>query len=227
MKLASLTAAITLFLACPLVAAQPAGPGPEYAIDPEMTQASPDGAYTIEQYHKADADDNWTWQAWLRAKDSNDKATLLKPDQDYPAGFRFSNDMHYLVRMQKTGSGEATLFLYRRGKDGFESATAKPLGDLAWDFFFGRPESRKVEKPDFHFSVNLVKGLDDNYRWMGEDWPENRYIVVSLSGEVEPNRHHHQIGTVNGWRCRYDLLTGKFDVPPEFAKDNAKALVPQ
>jgi len=46
-------------------------------------------------------------------------------------------------------------------------------------------------------SVNLVKGLDDNCRWMGEDWPANRYIVISLSGEVEPNRHHHQIGTVN------------------------------
>jgi hypothetical protein len=33
--------------------------------------------------------------------------------------------------------------------------------------------------------------------------------------------------TINGWRCRYDLQTGKFDVPKEFAKDNAKALLPQ
>jgi hypothetical protein len=34
-------------------------------------------------------------------------------------------------------------------------------------------------------------------------------------------------GVVNGWRCRYDLQTGKFDVPPLFSNDNAKAIVPQ
>jgi len=208
----------------PLAAAEPTGPGPEYQIDPKMTQTSPEGTYTIEQYHKADANDDWTWQAWVRAKDSMDRATLLKPDQDYPAGFRFSNDLHYLVRMQKTGSGEATLYLYRLGKDGFESATAKPFGDLVWAFFYSRPESRKIKRPDFHMSVNLVKGLDEDYRWMGVDWPKNRYVVIALSGETDT---HGQIGTVNDWRCRYDLQTGKFDVPKEFAENNAKALMPR
>jgi hypothetical protein len=48
-------------------------------------------------------------------KNSKDKATLLKPEQGYPAGFRFTNDMRYLVRMHKTGSGEATLYLHRQG----------------------------------------------------------------------------------------------------------------
>jgi hypothetical protein len=227
MKLACLAAAIGLFIACPLAAAEPAGPGPEYKIDPDVTRTSPDGAFTIEQYHKSDADDNWTWQAWVRAKDAKDRATLLKPDQDYPAGFRFTSDMQYLVRMQKTGSGEATLYLYRLAKDGFASATAKPFGDLAWAFFYSQPESRKARKPDFHISAGLIKGLDDNYSWMGVDWPKNRYIVVGLSGEIEPNQHHGQISTINGWRCRYDLQTGKFDVPKEFAKDNAMALLPQ
>jgi hypothetical protein len=27
-----------------------------------------------------------------------------------------------------------------------------------------------------------------------------------------------QTGVVNGWRCRYDLQTGKFDVPPLFER---------
>jgi hypothetical protein len=224
MKLACLAVVISLLAVCPLAAAEPAGPGPEYKIDPEMTQTSPDAAYTIEQYHKSDADDNWTWQAWVRAKDSKDRATLLKPDQDYAAGFRFSNDLHYLVRMQKTGSGEATLYLYRFGKDGFESATAKPFGDLAWAYFYSRAESRKIKRPDFHMMVNLVKGLDEDYRWLGVDWPNNRYVVVALSGETDT---HGQVGTVNDWRCRYDLQTGKFDVPEQFAKPNAKALVPR
>jgi hypothetical protein len=29
---------------------------------------------------------------------------------------------------------------------------------------------------------------------------------------------------VNDWRCRYDLQTGKFDVPPLFSDHNAKAV---
>ena len=223
MKLACLAVAISLVLAAPVSAAEPTGPGPEYTIDPKATQTSPEDAYTIEQYYKADANDDWTWQAWIRAKDSKDKATLLKPDQDYPAFFRFTNDLHHLVRIQKTGSGESTLFLYRLGKGNFESATAKPFGDLVWAFLYSRPEARKIRRPDFHMSVNLVKGLDEDYRSLGVDWPKNRYIVVALYGETDT---HGQVATVNDWRCRYDLQTGKFDVPGEFAKANAKALVP-
>ena len=225
MKLGYLASAIPLFLACAAASAQPAGPGAEYKIAPDQTQTSPDGATTIEQYHKSDANDDWTWQVWARAKDNT--ATLLKPEgQDYPAGFRFTNDSQWLVRMQKTGSGEASLYLYQQGSQGFESATKKPLSDLAWAFFYSRPESRKVRKPDFHISVDLVKGVDDNYRWMGESWPDNRFIVLSLTGEVEPDRHHGQIRAIHGWRCRYDLQSGKFDVPPDFAQHNREALVP-
>jgi hypothetical protein len=36
-----------------------------------------------------------------------------------------------------------------------------------------------------------------------------------------------QTGVVHGWRCRYDLQTGKFDVPAVFSDDNAKAVVPE
>jgi hypothetical protein len=31
---------------------------------------------------------------------------------------------------------------------------------------------------------------------------------------------------VRGWRMRYDLETGKFDVPAEFLKNNADVLKP-
>ena len=36
-----------------------------------------------------------------------------------------------------------------------------------------------------------------------------------------------QTNVVRGWRCRYDLETGKFDVPALFLDNNVKALVPQ
>ena len=35
-----------------------------------------------------------------------------------------------------------------------------------------------------------------------------------------------QTSVVHGWRCRYDLQTGKFDVPPVFSAGNAKAVMP-
>jgi len=71
-----------------------------------------------------------------------------------------------------------------------------------------------------------VKGLDDNYRWMGENWPDSRYLVITLSGDVLPTNRHGQIRSVRGWRCRYDLQKGTFDVPRDFAANNAKAIAP-
>src|SRR6516225_3349280 len=97
-----------------------------YKIDPEYTQTSPDGAITIEQYLNKDTDD-YKWQFWVRGKDT---FTLLDEQADYPADFRFTNDLKWLVRMQKTGSGESTLYLYRLAPQGYVPATEKPLGDL-------------------------------------------------------------------------------------------------
>src|SRR5215467_2030219 len=146
------TCLIGLFLACAIgaAAAAPAGPAADYKMDPELTEKSPDGAITIEQYIKIQ-DNDAMWQFWVRRQDT---LTLLNKEQaDYPAGFRFTNDANWLVRMQKTGSGEASLYLYRLGPQGFVAATAQPIGDLAWAYFYSRPEARKIKKPDFHISA--------------------------------------------------------------------------
>jgi hypothetical protein len=220
------TFSIGLFFVCAITAtaAQTVGPSADYKIDPEFTAISPDRTTTIEQYAKIDADGNYTWQFWAQHQD---KLTLLKPEQpDYAAGFRFTNDSQWLVRMQKTGSGESTLYLYHLGPQGFVAATGKPFGDLAWAYFKNLPDSRKIRRPDFHIEAGLLKGTDDNYRWMGENWPDSRYLVITLSGEVLPNGQHGQLRSLRGWRCRYDLQTGTFDVPPEFAVNNAKAIAP-
>ena len=203
-------------------AAPPAGPPAGFTIEAEYNEKSPDGTTTVEQYKKAAPDESYNWQFWARRAET---FSFLEPEQEsYPADFRFTNDGRWLVRMQKTGSGELTSYLYKLGPNGFVSATEKPIGDLTWDFFYSRPESRKVMKPDFHMGAGLLKGTPENYRWLGVKWPENRYIVISLWGEVEPTEKHHQLVTVHGWRMRYDLQEGKFDVPQTFLKNNLDAL---
>jgi len=227
------TSLIGLLVACGIGAlsigsatAAPAAPPAGYKIDEEHTQKSPDGATTIEQYVNKDTDD-WKWQFWARREGA---FTRLDPEQDdYAAGFRFTNDAKWIVRMQKTGSVESTLYLYRLAPHGDAPPSRKPLGDLAWAFFKTRPDWRKIaKKPEYHESAGLLEGLEENYRSLGVDWPANRYILITLSGDADvKGRKPMQTSVVHGWRCRYDLQTGKFDVPELFSDHNAKAVVPK
>jgi len=217
---------LTLWLRLGLATENAAGPPAGYKIDPEFTRTSPDAVITIEQYLNKDTED-YKWQFWVRREGT---FTLLDPEPaDYPAGFRFTLDSKWVVRMQKTGAGESTLYLYRLTPQGFVPATKKPIGDLAWAYLKTRPEWQKVKKdPEYHISAGLLKGTDENYRWLGIDWPANRYLLITLSGDADiKSRKHQQTTVVHGWRCRYDLQTGKFDVPPLFSDNNSKAVVPE
>lgn len=206
--------------------AQSAGPPAGYKIYPKYTKTSPDGAVTIEPYLNEDTGD-WKWRFWARWQST---FTQLDPGPaDYPAGFVFTNDLKWIVRVQKIGSGTSTLYLYRLTPQGYVAASKKPLGELAWAYMKTRPDWRKIRKPpEYHDNAFLENGLEENYRALGADWPANRYLVISLRGDADiKGRKHMQTSVVHGWRCRYDLQTGKFDVPPVFSGDNAKAVVPE
>jgi hypothetical protein len=207
-------------------AAQPATPPAGYKIDPKFTNTSPDGAITIEQYLNKDTDD-YKWQFWVRRHGT---FKLLDPEPaDYPAAFHFTNDLKWIVREQKIGSGTSTLYLYRLAPHGYVPASKKPLGDLAWAFLKTRPDWRKIAKePEYHESADLLEGFEENYRGLGVDWPANRYILITLSGDADiKSRKPMQTSVVHGWRCRFDLQTGKFDAPALFTDNNAKAVVPE
>jgi hypothetical protein len=168
----------------------------------------------------------WTFDSGHR------HAFLLNPGEDddvagYAAGFRFSPDSQWLVRMQKLGSGSQTLFLYRR--NGYQFSPVKPLGDLAWDYFFTTPTSKGMHRdPENpygldHAFVALVKGMEENYAWMGQHWPDSRYVVISLSFDMQ-GEDDKTAPWIEDWYCVYDLKTGAFSVPPDFADHNAKAV---
>ena len=199
------------------------GPPPDYILtdNADLAFTSPDGATKLEQYMKDGGDFDVKWQVWAR---HGDQMTELKPEQGYGAGFRWTPDSQWLVRMQKTGSGEQDLFLYHVEKGAFASATKRSLSDLAWAYFYSRPETKRFARLDFHISANLVKGAEEAYRWLDVTWPDNRYLVISLGGEYDKHPKNVAVKGLGGWQCRYDLATGKFDVPAIFAKGNAEAL---
>jgi hypothetical protein len=226
------TSWIALLVVCSIgvcsaaAAVQPAAPPAGYTIEEKYTQKSPDGSVTIEQYVNKDTDE-WKWQFWARWQNT---FTLLDAEPAlYPADFIFTNDLKWIVRVHKIGSGTSTLHLYLLTPQGFTRASSKPLGDLAWDYMKTRPDWRKLVKaPEYHDSAYLLKGLEENYRGFGVDWPANRYLVISLSADADvKGRKPMQTGVVNGWHCRYDLQTGRFDVPTLFSADNAKVVVPE
>ncbi|MET4390896.1 hypothetical protein ABIB73_006682 [Bradyrhizobium sp. F1.4.3] len=213
-----LALALTLAASSALAAS---GPPPDYILtdNADLAFTSPDGATKLEQYMRDSGDFDVKWQAWAR---HGEQMTELKPEQGYPAGFRFTNDSQWLVRMQKTGSGEQDLYLYHVEKGAFASATKTSLSDLAWAYFHSRPDTKM--KLDFHISANLVKGTEEAYRWLGVKWPDNRYLVISLSGEMDKHPKNVAVKGLGDWKCRYDLKTGSFDVPALFARENAEAL---
>jgi hypothetical protein len=225
---------IALLLAFATVAPASAdGPRAGFKLNREATVfTSPDQKVRVEQYSKDTKDGGLLYQFWTFDRDRR-HAFLLNPREGddvagYAAGFRFSLDSQWLVRMQKLGAGYQTLFLYRRKGYQFSPATTEPLGDLAWDYFFSTPASKGMHRDPKdpyaldHATVGLVKGMEENYAWLGQHWPDSRYIVISLSfdtqGEEKPSPW------IEGWHCVYDLKTGAFSVPSDFADNNAKAV---
>jgi hypothetical protein len=207
------------------------GPGRKFKHLTDETFTSPDGQLRVEQYSRTSNDDT-IHQFWTFDR-NRQRGSLLNRNEDtdlagYPAGFRFSPDSQWLVRMQKLGAGYHTLFLYRRDGYRFSSATAKPLGEWAWDYFFSQPASQDMQRDPKdpyalnHAQVHLLKGLDENYAWLGGHWPDSHYLVLTLSFDIQGQEKPSP--WIEGWRCVYDLKGGKFSVPPEFADNNAKAV---
>ena len=209
------------------------GPGSDFKLRTEADGilTSPDGQIRVEQYWKDMGDAGYLHRFWT-FDDKHQNASLLNGDETidlagYPAGFRFSANSQWLVRSQKTGAGFQDLFLYRRNGFAFSSATPKSLSDMAWDYFWSSPASKKLHRNPkdrdelSHVFAALVKGMDDNYAWLNVHWPDSRYVVISLNfdaqGEDKPKPY------IEDWWCAYDLKTGTFTVPASFAEHNAKA----
>jgi hypothetical protein len=128
--------------------------------------------------------------------------------------------------MQKLGAGYHTLYLYRRNGLKFSPATKKPLGELAWDYFLNQPTARRMHrKPKDrdsldHLQANLLKGMEENYAWLGQHWPDSRYVVITLSFDSQGEKPKRP--WIEGWRCVYDMKTGTFSVPRRIRREQRR-----
>lgn len=143
------TGLVVLLILAAVSAARADTPGSDMTRlndDADDTFTSPDGKVVIEQYWKDLGDYDRRYQYWAFDAKHEHGALLNRneyvDDGRYPAGFRFSPNSQWVVRMQKLGSGTHTLFLYRRNGTQFTEATPKPLGEMVWDFFYSQPISR-------------------------------------------------------------------------------------
>jgi hypothetical protein len=64
--------------------------------------------------------------------------------------------------------------------------------------------------------------MEENYAWMGQHWPDSRYVVIDLSFDMQGE--DVKAPWIEGWHCVYDLKTGAFSVPADFTENNAKAV---
>ncbi|VIO73912.1 hypothetical protein [Bradyrhizobium ivorense] len=225
-RLPGLVLLFALALAAP---AHANGPGSEFKrVKDAKVITSPDGKLRVEQYARDMGDDGMLFQFWTFDRARKNAFPLNEGETTDQAGFRFSPDSQWLVRMQKIGSGTQTLHLYyKHSGDRFAAATDKPLGDAAWDYFFTQPAAKVVRYDPQdpysldHMQAGLIKGLEDNYAWLGQHWPDSRYLVIGLSFDIQGE--DTPFPWVEDWRCLYDLKTGTFSVPEAFAEHNAKA----
>ena len=200
--------------------------------EPDDTFTSPDGQVIIEQYSRKKDEYDHIYEFWaFDAK--HEHGVLLNPGEDlnvagYPAGFRFSPNSQWVVRMQKIGSGTHTLFLYRRKGTDFVPATPKPLGEMVWDYFYSQPISQKIHRKSAdrhsinHAQINLLQGVDDNYASEGRKWPDSRYLVLSLSFDAQGE--DRKLPWLDDWQVVFDTKTDKFSIPPDLAKNNAETI---
>jgi hypothetical protein len=138
------------------------------ASEPLVTKAS-SGRFTITQrwvkpdFIAADTDCNDSdcgWQAVLQFADkSKREATLAAHPEWYawPADYRISPDEQWIIREQKTGSGENALFLYHVEPNGQLWRLAQPLDDLVFAFLL--PPLHRTRADYYHMEV-LVESWD-------------------------------------------------------------------
>lgn len=146
---------LLVLLTCSLAVAADRGPG-------EYVDKAPSGEYSIVQRYiePKDPQDNQDFGAWeailhFADKSKSDATLAANPDRYlWPADYRMSPDEHWILRLQKTGSGENSALLYHVDSNGQVWRLEQHLDDLA--FALVTAGSHLSRSDYYHIGVSLV-----------------------------------------------------------------------
>jgi hypothetical protein len=166
----------------------------------EFVEKSPKGSFTITQrwakpeHIASDTDCNNSdcgWQAVLDFADKSKRDVQLAAHPEWyvwPADYRISADEQWIIRDQKTGSGENALFLYRITRDGQVWRLAGSIDDAVFAALLAPLHRTRADY--YHLRVALVS-------W---DLPAGR---LHLKASATPNDREHEL--ISGRAVAYDL----------------------
>jgi hypothetical protein len=170
-------------LSCVLATVGPTmanGPQAGFKLNPAATFKSPDQTMLIEQYFKDGKDGSVRYQIWTFDGDHR-HAQLLNPGEDdeiagYRAGFRFSPDSQWLVRIQKLSAGYATLYLYHRKAYQFSPATKNTLA--IWRGIFSL--RHRIRRECTAIQRTSIRSIMQRWHWSRE-WKKLRRDGTALA----------------------------------------------
>jgi hypothetical protein len=132
----------------------------------KFVSKSPTGRFTITQrwvrpdYIASNTDCNNAdcgWEAVLEFADKSKGHVSLAAHPEWyswPADYHISPDEQWIIRDQKTGSGENALFLYRMEQDGRLWRLSQSLDDLVWSAMLA--PLHRTRSDYYHMQVVLM-----------------------------------------------------------------------
>ena len=166
----------------------------------ELVEKSPKGRFTVTQrwikpdYIASNTDCNdpdCGWQAVLEFAYKSRRPLFLAAHPEWyswPADYRISPDEQWIIRDQKTGSGENALFLYRIAPEGQVWRSAVPIDDVVFAALLA--PLRRTRDDYYHLQVRVVS-------W---DLAAGR---VHLKAYATPNDREHEV--IRDRAVLYDL----------------------
>jgi hypothetical protein len=148
-------ACLLVLVTCGIASATDRGPG-------EYVDKARSGKYTVVQRYiepkdPQDNQDFGAWEATLHFSDRSKPDATLAADPDrylWPADYLISPDEQWILRLQKTGSGENSAFLYHVEANGQVWRLEQHLDDLA--FAVATAGSHLTRSDYYHIAVGLI-----------------------------------------------------------------------
>jgi len=186
-------AALVVITLCAAIRAGEPAPG-------EFDAKSPHDRFTITQHwvrpdyiaSNTDCNDaDCGWSAVLQFADKSKTQVVLADQPEWypwPATYRISPDEQWIIRDQKTGSGENSLFLYHLTRDGQIWRLTTPIDDVVFATLLA--PLHRTRKDYYHLEVVLASwDLAAGY--------------VHLKAYATPNDKKDQL--IEGRKIRYNL----------------------